>query len=45
MFKSLQAWSACVDAERSADNDFTETCKEAVRDTVFGSPSCFCNFS
>lgn len=41
-FKCLQAWSACVDAERSADNDFTETCKEAVRDTIFECSTCCC---
>ncbi|KAI8108654.1 hypothetical protein M9435_005071 [Picochlorum sp. BPE23] len=28
--EAFEAWSACVDAERSADNDFTETCKEAT---------------
>lgn len=25
-----QEWSKCVDAERETDNDFTETCREAV---------------
>jgi len=26
-----QAWSKCVDSERNADNDYTETCRETVR--------------
>jgi intermembrane space import and assembly protein 40 len=26
----FEAWSSCVDAERDADGDFTETCREAT---------------
>ena len=29
--EQFEAWSACVDTEREADNDFTETCRDAVR--------------
>ena len=33
--QEFEAWSKCVDTERQADNDFTETCKEVVRFVVF----------
>lgn len=29
--EQFEAWSTCVDTEREADKDFTETCREAVR--------------
>jgi hypothetical protein len=32
--EQFEAWSTCVDTEREADKDFTETCREAVRDNL-----------
>jgi hypothetical protein len=32
--REFEAWSQCVDSERQAENDFTETCKDVVRFVV-----------
>lgn len=35
--EQFEAWSKCVDSEREADNDFTETCRDTVRPFPYNS--------